>query len=179
MRHDSDRLLLFPACLDFSTRRSCQCQNRQRVRKSCKISFIRNHRFWTEHLKLFLFSYTFKVIFRLGRVPAGGAKGPGLFFVLPCIDKFIKVDLRTITFEVPPQEILTKDSVTVTVDAVCYFRTFNPVVSVTNVENAQFSTRLLAATSLRNILGTRTLQEILQDKESIAHHMQVLNRSKT
>jgi erythrocyte band 7 integral membrane protein len=82
------------------------------------------------------------------------------------------VDLRTITFDVPPQEILTKDSVTITVDAVCYFRTFNPVVSVTNVENAQFSTRLLAATTLRNILGTRTLQEILQDKETIAHHMQ-------
>jgi erythrocyte band 7 integral membrane protein len=111
----------------------------------------------------------------LGRIPSGGAKGPGLFFVLPCIDKIIKVDLRTITFEVPPQEILTKDSVTVTVDAVCYFRTFNPIVSVTNVENAQFSTRLLAATTLRNILGTRTLQEILQDKEHIAHHMQVLS----
>ena len=66
------------------------------------------------------------------------------------------------------------DSVTITVDAVCYFRTFNPVIAVTNVENAQFSTRLLAATTLRNILGTRTLQEILQDKESIAHHMQEL-----
>lgn len=73
----------------------------------------------------------------------------------------------------PPQEILTKDSVTITVDAVCYFRVYNPVVSVTNVENAQFSTRLLAATTLRNILGTRTLQEILQDKEHIAHRMQV------
>ena len=65
-----------------------------------------------------------------------------------------------------------KDSVTITVDAVCYFRVSNPVVSVTNVENAQYSTRLLAATTLRNILGTRTLQEILQDKEVIAHHMQ-------
>jgi erythrocyte band 7 integral membrane protein len=57
------------------------------------------------------------------------AKGPGLFFILPCIDTIITVDLRTITFDVPPQEILTKDSVTITVDAVCYFRTFNPVVS--------------------------------------------------
>jgi erythrocyte band 7 integral membrane protein len=74
---------------------------------------------------------------------------------------------------VPPQEILTKDSVTITVDAVCYYRIYNPTISVTCVENAQFSTRLLAATTLRNILGTRTLQEILQDKESIAHHMQV------
>ena len=78
-----------------------------------------------------------------------------------------------ITFDVPPQEILTKDSVTVTVDAVCYFRTVNPIISVINVSNAQFSTRLLAATTLRNTLGTRTLQEILQDTESLAHHMQV------
>jgi erythrocyte band 7 integral membrane protein len=75
--------------------------------------------------------------------------------------------------DVPPQEVLTKDSVTITVDAVCYYRTFNPVLTVTNVENAQYSTKLLAATTLRNILGTRTLQEILQDKEAIAHTMQV------
>lgn len=102
----------------------------------------------------------------------GGAKGPGLFFVLPCADSSVIIDLRTITFDVPPQEILSKDSVTITVDAVCYFRTFDPVISVTNVSNAELSTRLLAATALRNILGTRTLQEILQDKEHISHHMQ-------
>ena len=60
---------------------------------------------------------------------SGGAKGPGLFFILPCVDNHINVDLRTITFDVPPQEVLTKDSVTVTVDAVCYFRTYNPVLS--------------------------------------------------
>jgi erythrocyte band 7 integral membrane protein len=110
----------------------------------------------------------------LGKILPGGAKGPGLFFILPCIDTIQTVDLRTVTFDVPPQEILTKDSVTVTVDAVCYFRIVNPIQSVTSVENAQYSTRLLAATTLRNILGTRTLQEILQDKESIAHHMQEL-----
>ena len=86
------------------------------------------------------------------------------------------VDLRTITFDVPSQEILTKDSVTVTVDAVCYYRTIDPVTSVTNVENAEFSTRLLAATTLRNILGTSTLQEILQDKEKLARHMQVCSK---
>jgi erythrocyte band 7 integral membrane protein len=101
------------------------------------------------------------------------AKGPGLFFVLPCIDTIVTVDLRTITFDVPSQEILTKDSVTVTVDAVCYYRTVDPVMTVTNVENAEFSTRLLSATTLRNILGTSTLQEILQDKEKLARHMQV------
>ncbi len=71
----------------------------------------------------------------------GGAKGPGLFFILPCIDNIIIIDLRTVTFDVAPQEILTKDSVTITVDAVIYFRIFNPIVSVTNVENAQYSTR--------------------------------------
>jgi len=117
--------------------------------------------------------YERAVIYRLGRNLAGsGAKGPGLFFVLPCVDNVNLVDLRTITFDVAPQEILTKDSVTITVDAVVYFRIFNPVVSVTNVANAQYSTRLLAATTLRNILGTKTLQEILQDRETIANHMQ-------
>ena len=118
--------------------------------------------------------YERAVILRLGRKLPGGAKGPGLFFILPCIDTIVKVDLRTVTFDVPPQEILTKDSVTITVDAVCYFRIFNPVMSIINVENSQNSTRLLAATTLRNILGTRTLQEILMEIESIAHHMQVL-----
>jgi len=118
--------------------------------------------------------YERAVIMRLGRILPGGAKGPGLFFILPCIDNIINVDLRTITFDVPPQEILSKDSVTITVDAVCYFRIFNPVVSVISVQNAQYSTRLLAATTLRNILGTKTLQEILREKDSISHQMQEL-----
>lgn len=118
--------------------------------------------------------YERAVIYRLGRNLAGsGAKGPGLFFILPCLDNVNLVDLRTITFDVPPQEILTKDSVTVTVDAVVYYKIDDPTKSVNSVSNAQYSTRLLAATSLRNILGTKTLQEILTDRESIAHHMQV------
>ena len=96
-----------------------------------------------------------------------------MFFTLPCLDTFTTIDLRTVTFDVPPQEILTKDSVTITVDAVCYSRIFNPVISVVNVSNAFHSTRLLAATTLRNILGQRTLQEILQDKEMISHAMKV------
>jgi erythrocyte band 7 integral membrane protein len=70
------------------------------------------------------------------------------------------------------KKILTKDSVTVTVDAVVYFKIFDPVLSVNRIADAQFSTRLLAATTLRNILGTKTLQEILQDKESLSHSMQ-------
>ena len=118
--------------------------------------------------------YERAVIYRLGRILSGGAKGPGLFFILPCVDTVIQVDLRTVSFDVPPQEILTKDSVTTTVDAVVYFKIFDPIMSVNNVTNAQYSTRLLAATTLRNILGTRTLQEILQDKEQVAHQIQVI-----
>ncbi len=121
----------------------------------------------------YFLEYERAVIFRLGRNLSGGTKGPGLFFIVPCVDSCTVIDLRTITFDVPPQEILTKDSVTVTVDAVVYIRIFDPVQAVNKVANAQYSTRLLAATSLRNILGTKTLQEILTDKEIISHHMQV------
>ena len=101
--------------------------------------------------------YERAVIFRLGRLLPGGAKGPGIFFVLPCIESYEKVDLRTITLGVPPQEVilcpriqmsliphcqvLTKDSVTVSVDAVVYYRVSNATVSVANVENAHHSTR--------------------------------------
>ncbi|XP_078604631.1 stomatin-like isoform X8 [Branchiostoma floridae x Branchiostoma japonicum] len=116
--------------------------------------------------------YERAVIFRLGRLLPGGAKGPGIFFILPCTDDYKKVDLRTISFDVPPQEILTKDSVTVSVDAVVYFRVSNATISVANVENANQSTRLLAQTTLRNILGTKNLTEILSDRENISHTMQ-------
>ncbi|CAF1027804.1 unnamed protein product [Adineta steineri] len=84
----------------------------------------------------------------------------------------MKVDLRTATFNVPPQEILTRDSVTVSVDAVVYSRVYNPVISVTNVKDTQYATQLLAQTTLRNILGTKSLQEILCDREIIAQSMQ-------
>uniref|UniRef100_A0A914W4U4 Band 7 domain-containing protein n=1 Tax=Plectus sambesii TaxID=2011161 RepID=A0A914W4U4_9BILA len=115
--------------------------------------------------------YERAVIFRLGRLVSGGAKGPGLFFILPCIDTYRKVDLRVVSFDVPPQEILTKDSVTVSVDAVVYFRISDPCVSITNVEDAPRSTRLLAQTTLRNVLGTKTLAETLSDREHIAEVM--------
>ncbi|XP_064457475.1 band 7 protein AGAP004871-like isoform X2 [Ornithodoros turicata] len=116
--------------------------------------------------------YERAVIFRLGRLLQGGSKGPGIFFILPCIENYTKVDLRTLTFDVPPQEVLTKDSVTVSVDAVVYYRVQNAAVSVANVENAHHSTRLLAQTTLRNILGTRNLHEILADREQISNAMQ-------
>ena len=68
------------------------------------------------------------MIFRLGRLLTGGARGPGIFFIVPCVDSYQKVDMRTLTFDVPPQEILSRDSVTVTVDAVIYYRVFNPIM---------------------------------------------------
>merc|ERR1719427_1428536 len=116
--------------------------------------------------------YERAVIFRLGRLLQGGSKGPGIFFVLPCIETYQKVDLRTITLDVPPQEVLTRDSVTVSVDAVVYYRVSNATISVANVENAHHSTRLLAQTTLRNILGTKNLHEILSDREGISGAMQ-------
>ncbi|CAI4226950.1 unnamed protein product [Auanema sp. JU1783] len=118
--------------------------------------------------------YERAVIFRLGRLIGGGARGPGIFFVLPCIESYTKVDLRTVSFSVPPQEILTKDSVTTSVDAVVYYRVSNATVSVANVENAHHSTRLLAQTTLRNMLGTRNLAEILSDRDALAISMQTL-----
>ena len=97
--------------------------------------------------------YERAVIFRLGRVKGRQAVGPGLFFIVPCIDNIMVADLRTISFDVPPQEILTKDSVTVSVDAVVYFKVSNPMAAVCNVSDYARSTRLLASTTLRNILG--------------------------
>merc|ERR1712213_215546 len=117
--------------------------------------------------------YERAVIFRLGRLRKGGAKGPGLFFIIPCMDSYTKVDLRTVSFDVPPQEVLTRDSVTVAVDAVVYYRVQNATMSITNVEDSNRSTRLLAATTLRNVLGTKNLSEILSDRENISHTMQV------
>jgi erythrocyte band 7 integral membrane protein len=113
--------------------------------------------------------YERAVIFRLGRLMKGGAKGPGIFFIIPCIDTYRKVDLRTVSFDVPPQEVLSKDSVTVAVDAVVYYRISNATIAISNVADYGHSTRLLAATTLRNILGTRNLSEMLSERENISH----------
>jgi len=112
--------------------------------------------------------YQRAVIFRLGRIKKGGAVGPGLFFIIPCMDSIVVTDLRTISFDVPPQEILTKDSVTVAVDAVVYYKIFKPLDAVCAVEDYAKSTKLLASTTLRTTLGTKNLTEILSDRESIA-----------
>jgi len=115
--------------------------------------------------------YERAVIFRLGRLKSNRAMGPGLFWTLPCTDDFTKIDMRTISFDVPPQEILTKDSVTIAVDAVVYYKVTDAISAVTSVSNAHAATRMLAQTTLRNILGTRTLSGVLSDKEQIGSEL--------
>jgi len=115
--------------------------------------------------------YERAVVFRLGRMLTGKARGPGVFFVIPCIDMYEKIDLRTQTYDVPPQEILTKDSVTVFVNAIMYYKVSDSNKAVGNVDDYNTSTRSLAAATLRNILGTRNLGEILSERDSIAMEM--------
>ncbi|MCA1848315.1 MAG: slipin family protein, partial [Actinobacteria bacterium] len=100
------------------------------------------------------------VIFRLGRVQ-GGAKGPGLFILLPFVDKMVKVDLRTVTMEVPPQEIITRDNVPARVTAVIYFRVVDPNKSVIEVENHVLATSQISQTTLRSVLGQKDLDDLL------------------
>merc|ERR1719500_1026221 len=115
--------------------------------------------------------YERAVIFRLGRLLSGGARGPGVFFIIPCVDIYEKIDMRTATYEIPPQEILTKDSVTVFVNAIMYYKVADATCAVANVDDYSGSSRLLAATTLRNVLGTKNLGDILSERESIAHEM--------
>lgn len=120
-----------------------------------------------------LMEYERAVVFRLGRTKSNKKpEGPGLIFLLPCLEEMKVVDMRTLTFNIPPQEILTKDSVTVSVDAVVYYRIFNAISSVTNVEDVDRSTRILAQATLRNALGTKTLADILLDRDELSRMMQ-------
>ncbi len=109
--------------------------------------------------------YERAVIFRLGRVI--GAKGPGIFILIPILDKMRKVDLRTVTLDVPPQDIITRDNVSVKVSAVVYFRVMEPVRAVVDVENFLFATSQLAQTTLRSICGQAELDELLAEREKI------------
>jgi len=118
--------------------------------------------------------YERAVIFRLGRLVSGGARGPGVFFIIPCLDVYEKIDMRTATYDVPPQEILTKDSVTVFVNAIMFYKVKDPISAVANVDDYSASARLLSATTLRNVLGTKSLKEILSERETIARDMQEL-----
>jgi regulator of protease activity HflC (stomatin/prohibitin superfamily) len=112
------------------------------------------------------------VLFRLGRVAPGNLKPPGLRLLWPLIDRMQKVDLRTVTHDVPPQEVITKDNVTIKVTAVVYFHVMNPVDAVLKIANHFTATSLYAQTSLRNILGQHELDEILAGREQIGRALQ-------
>ncbi len=114
--------------------------------------------------------YERAVIFRLGRLV--GAKGPGLFFIIPIVDNLRKVDLRIVTFDVPKQMIITRDNITVNVDAVVYYRVFDPNLAITKVENYMLSTNLLAQTTLRDILGQVELDELLTKRDELNQKLQ-------
>ena len=106
------------------------------------------------------------VIFRLGRFV--GAKGPGLFFVIPIADRFIKVDLRILAFDIPKQRVITRDNVSVDVDAAVYYRVFDPAKAVIQVENYLQATNLLSQTTLRDVLGQVELDDLLVKREELS-----------
>ena len=112
------------------------------------------------------------VLFRLGRVDPANLKGPGLRLLWPLIDRMQKVDLRTITLDVPPQEVITKDNVTIKVNAVAYFNVMNPVDAVIKIANYMHATSLYSQTTLRNILGQHELDEILAERDKIGQALQ-------
>jgi regulator of protease activity HflC (stomatin/prohibitin superfamily) len=112
------------------------------------------------------------VLFRLGRVAPENLKGPGLRLVFPLIDDLVRVDLRTVTLDVPPQEVITKDNVTIKVNAVVYFNVMNPIDAVIKIANYHMATSLYAQTTLRNILGQHELDEILAEREKIGQALQ-------
>jgi regulator of protease activity HflC (stomatin/prohibitin superfamily) len=110
--------------------------------------------------------YERAIVFRLGRLLAE-PKGPGLFFLIPVVDRMVKVDLRTITLNIPPQEVITKDNVSVRVNGVAYFRIVDPKAAVVNIENYMVATSQIAQTTLRSVLGQHSLDELLSEREKI------------
>ena len=122
---------------------------------------------------LFLFSaikvareYERGIVFRLGRL-LPEPKGPGLFLLIPIVDRMVKVDLRTITLTIPPQEVITKDNVPVRVNAVAYFRIVAPKDAIVQIENYMVATSQIAQTTLRSVLGQHVLDELLSEREKI------------
>ena len=115
--------------------------------------------------------YERAVIFRLGRV-LSEPKGPGIIFVLWPIDKSVKVSLRLITLDVPPQDIITKDNVSAKVNAVCYFRVMDPIKATVEVQNYQFATSQMAQTTLRSVIGEMELDDLLSQREKINSMLQ-------
>jgi len=117
------------------------------------------------------------VVFRLGRLV--GARGPGIIYVIPLFEQWNKVDLRTVTMDIPPQEIITKDNVTVRVNAVCYFRVLNPSDAVTKITNYAYATSQIAQTTLRSVLGQSELDDLLSKREKINQELQRIIDSQT
>ena len=113
------------------------------------------------------------VIFRLGRVQ-GPAKGPGLFFLVPIRDRMVKIDLRTVSMNVPPQEVITRDNVPARVDAVIYFRVVDPNRAVVEVENYVLATSQISQTTLRSVLGQKDLDDLLTSREAINEELQTI-----
>src|SRR5213593_3300612 len=110
--------------------------------------------------------YERAVVFRLGRL-LPEPKGPGLFILIPIVDRMVKVDLRTITLTIPPQEVITKDNVPVRVNAVAYFRIVDPKAAIVQIENFMVATSQIAQTTLRSVLGQHVLDELLSEREKI------------
>jgi len=121
--------------------------------------------------------YERAVIFRLGRII--GAKGPGLIILIPFVDRMVRVDLRTVTLDVPPQDVISRDNVTIKVNAVVYFRVVEPNRAVIEVENFLLATSKLAQTTLRSVLGQVELDELLASRDSINHRLQTILDAQT
>jgi regulator of protease activity HflC (stomatin/prohibitin superfamily) len=112
------------------------------------------------------------VVFRLGRLIA--VKGPGIIFLIPIVDKMVKVSLRTVVLDVPPQDVITKDNVSIKVNAVVYFRVVQPEKAIVEVENYLFATSQLSQTTLRSILGQSELDELLSERDRINAKLQTI-----
>lgn len=110
------------------------------------------------------------VIFRLGRLV--GARGPGLFLVIPLFESMVKIDLRTKVFDIPPQEVITKDNVTTKVNAVVYYRVVDPEKAITQVENYDYATAQIALTTLRSVVGQSELDELLSERDKLNMQLQ-------
>ena len=117
--------------------------------------------------------YERAIIFRFGRLLAN-PKGPGIFILIPIVDKMVKVDLRTITLNIPPQEVITKDNVPVRVNAVAYFRIVKPEDAIVQVENFMVATSQIAQTTLRSVLGQHLLDELLSERDKINSILQAI-----
>ncbi len=121
--------------------------------------------------------YERAVMFRLGRF--SGVKGPGLFFMIPIVDKLVKISLRVITMDVPPQDVITKDNVSIKVNAVLYFRVVDPEGAVVSVEDYFYATSQIAQTTLRSVVGEHELDEILSDREKVNRQLQTIIDERT